>query len=84
MGFCVVGAIRRASERLEDDIARYICMETMHELAGKRGYENVADWNDAPGRTEAEVMSLLGDALQVRRERSKTMRSELVRWGDRA
>ncbi len=56
--FCVSGAIRKASGWKADGHLTTICVDAHGALWQALG-ENMADWNDAPGRTQAEVVAKL-------------------------
>lgn len=64
-GFCALGAIGRA----EDELGRIgTDLEPLHaairHASGGQATPSIVVWNDAPGRTQAEVVTALREAGQ--------------------
>lgn len=62
-GYCIMGAIDAASF---DDIESFLSATSLvKSLLRDRGHVNaVSSWNDAPHRTEQEVLNLLDEAAR--------------------
>jgi hypothetical protein len=62
--YCAVGAIRAAAE----DQSYFYCLDylgqTLAFMIGSGRY-NVPNWNDAPGRTQQEVLALYDRAIDL-------------------
>ena len=74
-GYCAVGALARADQELwgpnlhtEDGLfhnneeAYYRCRSTLDVLAQAEGFRSIVGWNDKPGRTKHEVLTLFAKA----------------------
>lgn len=66
---CFWGAVRLASGLGEDETVTGIPQPVRRELESRREYHAWADWNDAPGRTQAEVITALESAASARARR---------------
>lgn len=60
--FCLVGAVRRAIRDTHNGIGIDPIMAIFHRL--HVDYGSLATWNDAPERTQADVVQLLDDAIE--------------------
>ena len=70
-GVCLWGAIRTASEALNECsvIARFLEYRVVHRLSAMAtGYLALAAWNDEPDRTKQQVLDLLRKAAKEARE----------------
>lgn len=63
--FCVVGGICRATPGVD---LRRRALDVLHRVVG----HNLSDWNDAPKRTQAQVVAALREA--ARRARAEERR----------
>lgn len=64
--FCAYGAIDRAAGHSFSEADRRF-MEALFDATGR---DDVADWNDAPGRTQAEVVALFDKAIAAEETRN--------------
>lgn len=62
--FCTAGATLRITEGRSDRRVE----EALLKIGRRGGYSNIADWNDDPDRTQAEVVSALRQASEKARE----------------
>ena len=67
-GYCTVGALQKATEELwglglrtEEEVF-YSSLGTLGALVEDEGFDSVVCWNDAPGRTKHEVLTLFAKA----------------------
>lgn len=67
--FCMWGAVRHARYQLR--LEALGTLETVRGLCGG----NIPEWNDKPGRTQAEVLSLLDKAVAKLVERIADMKA---------
>lgn len=58
--FCLAGAIEKAAQN--GTFAFREAFDIMDAMARRAGFRHVAAWNDAPGRTQAEVVATLRQA----------------------
>lgn len=63
--YCAVGAIRAAAE----DQSYFYCLDYLGQVLGMitASLCNVPNWNDAPGRTQQEVLALYDRAIDLAR-----------------
>lgn len=59
VAWCMTGAIRRASHSAPQRSARLIRVSAFARVQAITGANNIADWNDADGRTQQEVVDAL-------------------------
>lgn len=63
--FCVLGAISRANH---DQLVGEMTFAPVVQAMGLKFAHELARWNDAPGRTQAEVVAKLREAAAKARE----------------
>lgn len=68
--FCAVGAIRAALDVPSITAAENWVDQNARKALGMDAM-TIEDWNDAPGRTQAEVVSKLREAAALAREQGK-------------
>lgn len=61
-GYCLEGALYAAEWDVEGVHAAWRSEEFLSKWVGEMGSENTVEWNDAPERTEADVLDLLAAA----------------------
>ncbi len=59
VAFDLLGALTRAGR----DASRDAVHDAMAQLRAGIGFKTLGDWNDAPGRTQAEAIALLDSAI---------------------
>lgn len=68
VSWCVIGAERRASLDLLGTDRRFVdtgSCDACALLAAVAGCEDTAEWNDAPGRTQEEVLEAYDAAIAI-------------------
>ena len=62
--WCLLGAVFRESESLDaDSNADSEALDLLQEAVGSKG-KGLAEWQDAPGRTHAEVLAVIDAAIE--------------------
>lgn len=64
-GFCVMGAINEASDRIDWNEGRVGALRTLRQALDLSETTSLADWNDAACRTIDEVFSALNRAISI-------------------
>lgn len=63
--FCSIGAIRRVTASFAEELA---ARDVLSEIVEAIGMYGLAEWNDAPERTHAEVLAAFDKAISLAEE----------------
>lgn len=66
--FCALGAISRATQGTKQSVRNDLFWDArarLGDVVDQAGFMGVAPWNDAPGRTQAEVVQALRQAAEA-------------------
>lgn len=63
--YCIDGAVAMAESGDPHSVITPECTTALNMLAWEKGFSAITDYNDEPGRTQAEVVAVLRDLAET-------------------